>query len=53
MIKTFTIKQSTVDYYVVEAESFDEALDLIGSGEIEVARTKYEDYDLVGVEENT
>jgi len=51
-MKTFTIKQHTVDYYIVEAETEEEALDLIGSGDIEVARTKYEDYDVVGVEEN-
>ena len=50
-MKTFTIRQQTIDYYVVEAESEDEAIDLIGGGEIEVARTKYEDYEVVGIEE--
>ena len=46
----FIFSQRTVDYYVVEAESEEEALDLIQSGDVQVANTKYDDYNFVGTE---
>ena len=46
----FIFSQRTVDYYVVEAESEEDALDLIYSGEVQVANTKYDDYNLEGTE---
>ena len=46
----FIFSQRTVDYYVVEAESEEEALDILYSGEAQVANTKYDDYNLEGTE---
>jgi hypothetical protein len=43
----FIFEQKTLDYYIVEAETEDEALDLIHSGEVLVCNTKYEDLNLV------
>lgn len=43
----FIFEQKTRDYYEVEAESEDEARELIYSGDILVSNTKYEDLNLI------
>ena len=50
-MKKFIISQRTTDYYVIEAESEDEAMEAVCCGAYDVANTKYEDFNLVGVEE--
>lgn len=50
-MKKFIISQRTTDYYVIEAESEDEAMDALCSGEYDIANTKYEDYNLESVED--
>ena len=50
-MRKFIISQRTTDYYVIEAESEDEAMEAVCSGEYDVANTKYEDFNLVSVEE--
>ena len=47
----YIFEQKTTDYYVVEAESEEEALSLIESGGVMVGNTKYEDLNLVKTEE--
>ena len=47
----FIFEQKTRDYYEVEAESEEEALSLIESGQVMVCNTKYEDLNLVKTEE--
>jgi hypothetical protein len=47
----FIFEQKTTDYYVVEAETEEEALELVQSGEVMVGNTKYEDLNLVKTEE--
>ena len=47
----FIFEQKTRDYYEVEAETEEEALALVESGEVMVCNTKYEDLNLVKTEE--
>ena len=48
----FTFAQRTTDYYVVEADSEEEAYDLVCSGEVDVAHTNYnDDIKLINTEE--
>jgi hypothetical protein len=50
-MKKFIFSQRTIDYFVIEAESEDEALETLYSGDCYVANTKYEDYNLESQEE--
>jgi hypothetical protein len=43
----FIFMQKTRDYYEVEADSEDEAIKLILSGDVAVRNTKYVDLDLI------
>jgi hypothetical protein len=47
----YIFEQKTRDYYEVEAQSEEEAVELIQSGEVMVCNTKYEDLNLVKTEE--
>jgi hypothetical protein len=47
----YIFEQKTTDYYQVEAETEEEALDLIHEGGVMVCNTKYEDLNLVKTEE--
>ena len=47
----FIFEQRTRDYYEVEAETEEEATELIYSGEVMVCNTKYEDLNLIKTEE--
>ena len=47
----YIFEQKTRDYYQVEAESEEEALNLIESGEVMVCNTKYEDLVFIKTEE--
>jgi hypothetical protein len=44
----FIFEQRTRDYYEVEAETEEEARELVESGEVMVCNTKYEDFNLIG-----
>jgi hypothetical protein len=46
----FIFEQKTRDYYQVEAETEEEALALVESGEVMVCNTKYEDLNLIETE---
>ena len=46
----FIISQRTTDYYVIEADSEEEAYEIVTSGDIEVSNTKYEDFNTENVE---
>jgi uncharacterized beta-barrel protein YwiB (DUF1934 family) len=46
----FIISQRTTDYYVIEADSEEEAYELVTSGEFDVSNTKYEDFNTESVE---
>jgi len=50
-MKKFIFSQRTTDYYVVEAETEEEAMDALCSGEYDVANTEYEDYETVSVKD--
>ena len=50
-MKNFYITQRTTDYYVVEAETEEEAFSLLHEGAIEVSNTKYEDYYVKDIEQ--
>lgn len=43
----FVFEQRTRDYYEVEADSLDEAMEMVYSGEVMVCNTKYEDLNLI------
>ena len=47
----FIFEQKAMDYYIVEAETEEEAYDMVCSGEVLVCNTKYEDLNLVRTEQ--
>jgi len=50
-MKKFIFSQRTTDYYVIEAESENEAMEALCSGEYDASNTKYEDYNLESSED--
>jgi hypothetical protein len=46
----FIFEQRTRDYYEVEAETEDEAREIVYSGEVMVSNTKYEELNLIKTE---